>query len=258
MNKILIALAAGGLVFAAGFGTVAAQDEDDMSAAPVELYLCSYNDGKGPADLEKVVAKWNAWADGRNLHDYTAYTLTPFYAGPEQDFDVLWLGIAPTAAAMGAAQDDWVANGGAVQAEFDKVAPCSAHGNFAAVQFKAPPERKDPSHVVISFSDCNIADGKSFGDDIAPALSAWAKYRGEHGSTAGMWVLFPVYGGGGEEYDFKFVSGYGNFAEQGADWDQYGQEGRFKAHELFGDMLDCDAARVYNATNRRRAAEMEE
>lgn len=258
MKKSLIALATGSLVIAAGFSNGLAQDdEDDNNVVPVELYACNYNDGKGPADLDKAVAKWNAWADSRGVKDYTAWTLTPFYASPEQEFDVLWLGVTPSAKALGAAQDDWLANGAAIQAEFDKASPCNAHSNFAAVEFKAPPERENRSHIVISFSDCNIEDGRSFGDDVAPAISAWADYRTQNGSTSGIWVLFPVYGGGGEKFDFKYVTAYGNLAEQGADWDQYAAAGRHKARELFRGMIDCDSARVYSATNRRRAAEME-
>jgi hypothetical protein len=38
----------------------------------------------------------------------------------------------------------------------------------------------------------------------------------------------------------------------GEDWDQFDPALR---SELFDGVLDCDAARVYNATNRRRAAD---
>ena len=258
MKRILIMLATGSFVLAAGCSKGVAQNEEEAPdpAVPVELYACTYNEGMGPADLDAVTAKWNAWADDRGLNDYTAWTLTKFYSGPDQDFDFIWLGVSPTAKAMGAAQDDWLATGGEVAAEFDKVGPCNAHGNFAAVNFKEPPDREEPSsNIVLSFSDCNIADGKNFGDDVAPAIAAWAEFRTGHGSEAGYWVLFPVYGGGGEEFDFKWVVGHTNHEAQGADWDQYNVE---LAVELFDGVLDCDSSRVYNATNRRRAVDDEE
>ncbi len=245
-------LATGSLVFAAGCSNGEAQDEEVPDpAVPVELYACTYNDGQGSADLDAATAKWNAWADDRALSDYTAWTLTKFYSGPEQEFNFIWLGVAPDAKALGRAQDDWIANGGAIQAEFDKVADCNIHANFAAVNFKEPPERDDPlSNIVLSFSDCIIADGKNFGDDVAPAIAAWSDFRTGHGSIAGHWVLFPAYGGGGEEFDFKWVVSHGNHEEQGADYDAYDPD---KASELFEGVLDCDSSRVYNATNRRRA-----
>jgi hypothetical protein len=201
MKKILIVLVAGSLVIAAGCSNGVAQEEEASEpAVPVELYACNYNEGMGPADLDAASAKWNAWADERGLNDYTAWTLTKFYSGPEQEFDVIWLGVSPTAKAMGAAHDDYLANGTEIEAGFAEVLTCDAHANFASVQFKAPPEREDPpDNVVISFSDCNIAEGKSFDNDVAPAIRAWVEYRTEQGSEAGRWVLFPAYGGGGEE-----------------------------------------------------------
>lgn len=261
MKRFLMYAATGGLVLGAGWGTSVADQHEAAEApdpaVPVELYACKYNEGKGSADMDMATANWNAWADGRGLDDYSAWTLTPFYYGPSQEFDIIWLGVSPNAKAMGAAQDDWIATGGAIQAQFDAVANCDAHGNFAALNYKQPPERDNPESVVLTFSDCNIADGKTFGD-LDPALRAWADYRAGHGSEAGMWVLFPAYGGGGEEFDFKWVTGYQNLASNGADWDQYSESGWQKAEELFTGLLECDSSRVYIAQNRRMAADDED
>ncbi len=86
----------------------------------------------------------------------------------------------------------------------------------------------------------------------------WAKYRDGHGSTAGQWVLFPWYGGGGEEFDFKYVQAWQNLADQGADYDQINEGGWEKVNELFRGMLACDANRVYLATNVRMAEDNDE
>ena len=160
---------------------------------------------------------------------------------------------------MGAGQDDYLANGTEIAAGFAEVVTCAAHVNFAAVEFKAPPEREDPSdNIVISFSDCNIAEGKSFDDDVAPAIRAWAEYRTEQGSEAGRWVLFPAYGGGGEEFAYKSVTAHQNHEAKGVDWDAYSAGGYKKAQEIFRGVSNCDSSRVYNATNRRRAVDDEE
>jgi hypothetical protein len=251
MNRILLTLVTGGLVIAFSLNTAIAQDDDD-SAAAVEIYTCSYADEKGTADLDKVVANWNKWADDKGMADYSAWTMTPYYSSPEQDFDYIWLGATQTGKGMGAAQDMWLATGGTVGDEFNSVSPCDSHSMHAAVQFKAPPKREDPSSsFVLDFSDCKIGDGKHFSTDVAPALKAWGEFRAGHGSTAGMWAFFPVYGGGGEEYDFKFVVSHGNYSEQGADFDNYDPA---KAREIFPyGMLDCDSSRSYIATNRRMA-----
>jgi hypothetical protein len=105
---------------------------------------------------------------------------------------------------------------------------------------------------LLGFSDCKIAEGKSFQKDVAPAITAWTEFRRDHGSQAGHWILFPAYGGGGEEFDFKWVASFANHEAMGADWDQYDEALDSK---LFDGVLDCDSERVYNATNRRRAAD---
>ena len=66
-----------------------------------------------------------------------------------------------------------------------------------------------------------------------------------------MWVLWPAYGGGDAEFDFKFVDSFPSYASLGADYDQYGKEGYKKADELFNGLLDCDDARSYVARERR-------
>ncbi len=243
----------GPLLVLGNHAAIADEHGDGPTAYPVELYACNYLEGKGPADLDKATAEFNAWADKQKLTDYSAYTLTPFYMGPEQDFDYVWLGTSPSAEAMGRAQDNWLATGQKGAAAFAAMSSCDAHGNFAALPFKAPPDEQRSSFV-LSFSDCSMPDGVTFGD-VAPALGEWAEYRTSHGSEAGMWVLFPAYGGGGEEFDFKFVAGNASLAEQGKDWDQYAKEGWKKAEELFTGKLECDSARVYVGTTRRRAAD---
>jgi len=249
MKKLFLSLAAGGLVLAAGFSTSIAQDDNDR-AVPVEIYACNYTEGHGPTDLDSVSAKWNKWADGQGLSDYSAWTLTPFYFSDNQEFDWLWIGVSPTAQAMGAAQDDWLANGSEVGEEFARISTCNGHTNFASLMFKQAAEREDMSTSVVTFSDCNIADGKSF-DDVAPAIAAWAEHRTGQGSKAAHFVLFPAYGGGGEDFDFKYVNSHATHEEQGIDYDNYDPD---KATELFSDLLECDSSRVYNSTNRRRGS----
>ena len=63
--------------------------------------------------------------------------------------------------------------------------------------------------------------------------------------------MFPVYGGGCEELDFKFVVRHGNYSEQGTDFDNYDPA---KAREIFPyGLLDCDSSRSYVVKTRRMA-----
>lgn len=240
---------AAALVLLSSSGNVLAQEESDEGSTifPVEIYTCSYHDGKGATDLDQWVSKWNAWMDA-NPESYSAWTLIPFYYGEEQDFDFIWLGVSPDAATLGRGQDKFLNNPG-LGAAFEDFASCGGHSNFAAMNVKEPPD-DDAKSFVLNFSDCKITDGKSF-SDVEPALKTWSEYRTGHGSTAGMWVLWPAYGGGGADFDFKFVDSYRNYASLGEDYDQYGKEGYKKADELFTGLLDCDDARSYVAAERR-------
>ena len=230
-------------------GSAAAQDEaaEESAIFPVEIYTCNYHDGRGPAELDQWVTKWNAWADTA-LAPYSAWTLTPFYYGDEQTFDFIWLGTSPDAATMGRAYDEFLRDP-ELNDHFEKIAHCNSHSNFATMNVKEPPD-DDATSFVLNFSDCTVAEGKTW-DDVGPALNAWSEYRTGHDSQAGMWVLWPAYGGGAVDFDFKFVTSYRNYASLGADYDQYGKEGYKKADELFNGLLDCDVARSYVAVERR-------
>lgn len=247
-----------GLVFFAGVGVVQADEHEEASdpANPVEIFACTFNDGMGPADLKGPIDKLNSWADKRNWTEYSAWTLMKHYAGAAQEFDFLWVGVSPSAKALGRMQDQYLAEGTKVQDAFNEVSTCGAHGNFASLTIQQPPERT-LDNLVVSFSDCNMADGMLFGD-VYPALDEWGKYRKSHGSKAGMWVWFPAYGDGASDFDFKLITAYGNLEEQGEDWDQYSAAGWEKAAELFPGKLKCDTSRVYLATNHRRIPDDEE
>lgn len=251
MKTILKWAAVCSLVMAAGTGSTLAQDEESEGPGiiPVELYVCNYHDGKGPADLDSWTAKWNAWADAQAIAPYSAYTMTPFYYGPDQDFDFLWLGVSPDATALGRAHDAWLSKSGSLPADFAAFARCSVHSNFATMNVKQPPD-DDATSFVLTFSDCKVGEGKTW-DDVQPALSAWSEYRTSNGSQAGMWVMWPAYGGGAVEFDFKFVVSYRSYESLGVDYDQYASSGYKKAEELFEGVVDCDPSRSYNATQRR-------
>lgn len=234
-----------------------AQDEEEpgLPVVPVEIFTCSYLEGKGSGDLDAVIAEWNDWMDDRGVDDYFAMTLTPFYFGASgYSFDVGWLGSWPDGASMGRGTDRWITEGGEMAATFGDVVDCDTHSNFATIELKSPGEGPAPDTIVAAFSDCEVTEGVPF-DELMAALESWSAYQEESGYSNGAWMMFPVYGGGGVEFDFKLVDGYDNHTALGADYDRYGRGGDYvKYGELLGDKLECDDARVYNARIRRRPA----
>lgn len=222
-----------------------------MLVIPVELYTCSYNAKKGPADLEKVIARWSAWADRNAVSSYAAWTLTPYYFGPEQEFDVIWLGAGKNAVELGKVQDLWLSRNEGLADAFAEVVSCDAHGNFASINFKAPPEGATPMNSILTFSDCSYEEGANFAA-LGAAVADWAQYLEDAGSTAGIWNWYPAYGGGGEEFDFKWLQAYASLEELGADYERVGNGRGFVTRgRLLGHLIDCDSARVYQAKIRR-------
>lgn len=220
---------------------------------PVHLYACNYNDRQDAGDLDDVVARWNSWMDERNNDDYAAWTLTPYHFGPEQDFDVIWMGAYKDGNAMGAGVDQWFAEGGDVNDGFEEVLTCNVHLGLASAMYKAPPNDETPGSAIITMMDCKLNEGHRY-SDIQAAEVAWANHMTSSGSTAGTFHWSPTYGGGDAEYDYKVVNAYANYTELGADWERFANGGgRDVSAGVFGNIDDCDDARVYVARVRRAA-----
>lgn len=252
MKKILVTAFSAVSMFVSA--AVLAEDAPELpSFSPVETYTCSYNEGMGPDDLDEATAAWNEWMDENDQGTYFAATVVPVYFGPDA-FDFGWIGAWTSGTEMGTGHDMWMNEGGEYAAKFADVADCDTHSGFASSMIKAPPSETSPDKIVLAFTDCNITTDDPNADLFAK-FAQWTEYATERGYKNGSWVMFPVYGAGGAEFDFKMVNGYDSFADQGADWDLYGSGDYIKAAEINGGDWECDDARVYHATIRRRMAE---
>jgi hypothetical protein len=234
--------------------SVAQVSEDGMGKVlPVELFACNFNDGKDMGDLERVNRRWNEWMDENNADYYAAWLLTPYFYGAEQDFDVVWMGAHTNGKVMGEDTHKWITEGGPVSDAFNDVISCSAHVGLSSAMYKAPSGQVTPASSIISMMDCEMNEGSRY-SDVRSAEMKWAKYMTEQGSAAGTWHWFPVYGGGGQEYDYKVVTAYPSFVELGVDWEQFANGGgRAASMDIFDDVDECDDARVYVAKSVREA-----
>jgi hypothetical protein len=252
MKKVFIATFLAALVCTVGTGTATAQD-DGFKVIPVELYACTYNDRKGPADLDRWVTKWSSWADQQGIDDYAAWTLTPYYYGPgdNANIDVIWMGAGKDAVGLGKTQETWMASNGGLNDEILEILTCASHANYASINHKALPQSATPQDSVLTFSDCTFEEGASFAG-LGAAMGEWAKYLSDAGSTSGIFHWYPVYGGGGEDFDFKWLQAYQSLSDLGADYERYGNGRGFVTRgRLLNHIVDCDSARAYLAKNRR-------
>jgi len=241
------------LAAAAAFvsGAVFAQDEQELPEfAPVETFTCNYKEGMDSGDVDAAVDAWNEWMDKDGGNTYWAATVTPFYYGSET-FDIGWIGAWTDGASMGSGTDKWLSEGGEYAAKFAAALDCESHSGFASSKIKESPDEDEVDSFVLTFTDCNIAESDEE-IDLFGAFKAWSAYATERGYKNSAWVLFPAYGGGDAEFDFKIVNAYDNHAEVGHDWDLYAAGDYRKHTELTAAAYECDEARMYNATIRRR------
>lgn len=252
MKKTLVVNLTAILAFTLGAASAVAEEtREEPVITPVETYTCNYNDGQGPADLEKVIDGWSAYMDEQGADNYFAMTLTPHYFGGET-FDIGWLGSALSAEELGAGADTWMKHGTKQAAAFANVISCNTHSNFATMQIKESPSETSPDNIVLTFSNCSAVEGKSM-EDVFTAMDAWTAYSIDNGYRNGAWIMFPAYGVDDADFDFKLVNGYDNHTDMGKDYDHYANGGGYQKHaELLGGVLSCDIARVYDGVIRRR------
>ena len=255
MNKLSVAScpAIAGLLLAAGPGLAQVSADGMGKVLPVEIYTCKYKEGQGSAELDSVIASWNQFEDDSKTATYAGYLLTPFFYGPEQDFDIIWLGAFKDGNAMGANLQNWISKGGEVQAAFDKVIDCDAHSGYASAMYKAPAAGSTPGSGFVTMMDCKLNEGHEYADIKAAELK-WAEHLGKSKSKAGYYHWMPVFGGGDAEFDYKVVNAYASFTDIGADFEQNANGGgRELSREIFGDIDECDDARVYVSKSIREA-----
>ena len=237
------------------FTNIYAQDNEDgaIEVVPVETFACHYNEGKDRSDLQKPIDEWNDWMDEHGHDNYFAILATPQYYG-ESKMDFGWLGSAPSGKEMGALTDAFMAADPEIGDGFVEVMNCSSHTNYASAMIKAPPEGGPPDNFVLQFANCTTSEDSEW-PTVLGALDQWAAYQTEQGRKGGMWVMFPAYGEANEDYDFKVIYSFASHEKAGEWWDVYGNGGGWQKYgELFGDMMSCDSARIYDVETLRKTA----
>jgi len=253
MNKMIPALLAGAIFVLFAVQPAMAQNDQMGNLAPIDVWTCSFNERRDAGDLDEWVAHFNRWSDQQEDDTYSAWTLTPSYYGPNQSWDFIWVGAWPDGTAMGRGWDLWNETNDGLMAEFQAMVSCDSHVNFAQVSYRVP-ENMDPSGTgVLAVTDCNMTDGASI-DAVDAAMRRWTATMAEAGSETASFYWFPVYGGGDEDFDFKWVEAFADYSAWGADYDLWGNgEMAMRWQSEFGRLIDCDSARVYDYRARRIA-----
>ena len=252
MKNKVSAFLIGILLVSAWSGGASAKGSPPWKIVPVDLWTCSFNDRQDMGDLDNWVSRFNNWADEQEDNTYVAWTMTSSYWGANQTgWDFLWLGVWTDANAMGQGWDSWNATNEGLMSDFAAISSCDNHGNFASAAYRLPQNDGTPQSGVLTVSDCKLRHGVPF-SAVDGAMRRWVGVLDNAGSRAALYHWYPVFGGGGEEFDYKEVYAYENYSELGADYERRGNGRLFEQSQaLFDHLVDCDSARVYDVKSRR-------
>ncbi|GAB5452506.1 MAG: hypothetical protein Hals2KO_28340 [Halioglobus sp.] len=165
--------------------------EAGAAPAPVEAFYCNYQDGKDMDDLMKVAQRFSKWADDGHA-DYSAWILTPQFGQLADLPEVLWLGSNSSGDMMGKGLDAYLAEGGDIQKEFDKVVDCYAHVLASSIEVNAPDG--PPQSGVVMFGQCSIDEGGDWSEAVAGHRQFSGTMR-DMGTKGSNWLFFPMLGG---------------------------------------------------------------
>lgn len=212
---------------------------------PVEFFGCYWREGKSMKDLDKVADKFRQFAEDNNS-PYSAWTISPQFHNSPDMFDVGWLGAWPDSKTFGESQENWMANGRKLAAEFNAVVDCSGRHEVAlSVPINAP--EGTPGDGVLMFYPCSLNDGKTMEDAYAAHLKSGKRMKAK-GSQAVSWLFYPAMGAGDIDFDYYHVVGFYRWAELGTTMEMYvNQGGMQEAAELIGGTASCSSPTVFDA-----------
>lgn len=255
--KKAIAPTVGGLCVSLLLAGSAFTQEEEPGVVFVEIFGCAYNANNDMDDLLAVTRRWSTWSDQRNMTDYSAQILTPYYYSTAFPYDVIWLGVYRNAEAMGAGEAVWLAEGGEMGAAFDEVIDCSIHAQYAGLATHLPAQEPPESDAValLSFQDCSLENERT----VAEALEAhreWGDYLAGRGSDLFAGVLFPIAGEDPDaDYVYKAVTAYPSAVAYGQALAALGGGGLQRAGQIFDRNVDCDIQRIYASNTVREMAQ---
>lgn len=240
--KNAICMTVGAAVFAA-LASAPVNADDHMTAQPVELYACTFRDGKGMKDLEKANASFKKWA-ADNTSGHSAWMITPQFRSMDTEFHVGWIGAYQSAADFGSSTDKWVnASGSVSQAYYDAV-ECS-HAMMSS--YATGGQGGAPGDGVVWFSRCSLEDDASVADAAAGHAGVAAMME-EMGAGGSSWMFVPGLGSAEAEFDYYHVAAWPSYPAFAKAWEAYVNGGGMaKAAEHTEGVSRCKSPNMYDA-----------
>jgi hypothetical protein len=239
MKKLLLAAFTAALSLGIGISTAFAQDGPQFR--PVELWACTFRDGKDQEDMDDV---YEMIEEGTGDAQYAAFQINPYFAGNRnQEFDFIYLGVWNSGSEMGADLANYFASNQEAGEAWDETVDCGS-SLYASSRIQAP-QQTDDGTFMLAVSDCKLAHGNS-NAQAAGAISRFNDYRVANGMEVGTILWYAVAGGGGAEFDFKLVNAFTGPQHWGDYFSWYVDN---QAYNVEGPMTEgivaCDESRVY-------------
>ena len=105
-----------------------ADDHASAEQRPVEIWTCSFNDGKSTKDLDAWYKDFNAFADSMTNSGFSSYMWVPNFVSDLDRADVVLTFGFPSLTAMGQTMDEFFGSegGSALFATYEDILDCSA------------------------------------------------------------------------------------------------------------------------------------
>ena len=248
MNKSIFAAVVIFCATAISYGQTANAQEGQVKAAPVDFRACTFHDGKGMKDLDRVAEKFRKYA---NEHDfnYAAWTLVPQFQSAVP-YDIGWLGAWPSNEAFGISMEKWMTTGKELAAEFAEVMDCGSRHELA-LWVPVTAAESTPEEGVLMISRCSLNEGKS-NDDAFQAHIAFGNHMRGLGSMASSWLFYPTMGTASGDFDYYHAVAFYRYSDLGAALELYSNRGGYQvAQDTLETVADCTTPILFDARNVR-------
>jgi hypothetical protein len=245
MNKEILLVVITAFLVSAGWVSSASAA---MKGTPVDWRTCDLRDGKTIEDLNKVTAKFRAYASKSNT-EYAAWTLFPQYH-TDQDYDLAWMGAWPSAGSFGVSMEGWMKDGKGVAAEFDQVMDCSSR-HMMVVSYPINALAGTPEDGMWLFSACNLNEGVTIPQAYAAHLEAGAVMK-TMGSLSTSWMMVPSIGAGPNDPDYYHALAFYRYSDLGASLEMFINQGGQEARgEILNKVSSCRTPALFDAVSVR-------
>ena len=243
MRRLLTAAVTAACTLCMGISASFAQDGPPQFR-PVEMWACSFNNGKDQGDMDKV---YEDIVVESGDSAYAAFQLNAYFRS-NQEFDFLYLGAWADGSTMGAGIGTDMTGDTDAGEGWEETVTCPASLMFASTWINRPDNTGGGNDdFIMTVADCHVAHGVS-NAQAAGALRRYNEYAVANGSDVGTLLWYPAYGHGEAEFDFKLTNVYSDAQHFGDSFSWFTDNQAYNVRsDLLTGIVSCDSARVYSA-----------